>query len=1486
MRINESLGKGNQLGNTARTSPHPNHLAVGSDFNAAIPGDTLDLRLGRRDMGERLGFGERLPHRRPTPLEAVREEARIDDGQSGLLLGDKFLAFEADEGRVVLVDALHRDPVRGGPGGLGEGASPLKMGIIEKARPIDRTDHNGIPCPEQDKTDRLERVVNRLHRGDPSAAEGMPHRRGDVVAKGRDAEIALCGEARRQQRKRRPGGERSAEPAAAGKGAVAFHGRSVAERSIRDHPRHRVGENEKATSRLKTLTLRARPPTLPGMLARWSRFLVSAKWWFALAWLALTAWAIWLLPQLEFRFNLGQMLRGDEARVAEIRSFYKTFPPSDGHLVVCASADRVLTIDHLRAAARWAETFEALPEVDSAISPQTLLDLKLDGFTLDEWSRLGGDGSEEIELGNGPGMETFKGNLVSQDLRSVAVYLIKAKGVRTQDLHRAVEKALAPPWEGAEVRVVGTEYLIEKMGRLLQDNFLKLIRAELIALALVIPLFMRSLRRAYLPLLVSLSALLIYLGIFILADQNFGVIHLAGPGLILIIGLGDAIHLQQHFDEARSAGKGVAESLRDSYATVGRACVLTTVTTAGGFLSLVIARHEEIHEFGVWCAIGVVTAFSVVMLFLPVGLALFPGRTDRTAKTVGAPRWIDPTWLRRLAAPVTVMLALLVAGVHRTTLDSSLERELPEDSEAVEAGVWFSDHFRGLDRIEVDLKANLRDPQVFALVERMQNELRAFPGISGSRSYVDAVRMSLSPDVIETESGPMLGIQALGSGVGFPQHLLTRDLGRACIVFYRTRDFGTGAYEDFREKLRDYRAELPEGSSLELNGHYPMYYDSTTLISRTLLTSLACSLGTITLILMFALRSPLLALLCLIPNAIPLLVVAGISGWIGAPLHLGLLIVFSVGLGLAVDDTIHLMVRFRQLRQKNPAAGVRELLDESVRTTGFAIVLTSVVLLVAAVSFLGSNFTTMRWIGVTLGIVAVVALLADLVVLPWLIEACAKRFKGLRLGAGAAVIVAVGSLVLAQNAGAAPTPTYHGEIAPLLRAKCVECHRPGAGAPIPLTTYPEVKRRSRTIARVVSTGYMPPWHAIGGDVPFDGDRSLRPEESALLLAWIEGGAPEGPAPASPPPPPKPVGEWRLGEPDLVVKMAEAYGVPADGPDLYRHFVLPTGLDREVFVKAVEFRPSSEGAVHHSLIYFDAEGRARAADAEEPEPGFTEMPVGEGTGRQIGAWVPGATPRPLPKGLAHRLAPGGDIVLQTHFHPTGKEELEQSSVALYFSESPPERPFTSIQIPPVFGAFVGIDLPPGESETTIADSFLLPVDVHAFGAQAHAHYRGKSMRLTATFPDGKELVLLNIPEWDMDWQEEYRFAETVSLPAGTRLDVTVAWDNSETAPRNPVAPPVRVRWGLESLDEMGSIDLFVHPETGGSEGERILRTLRQHYRDHLVWQAGAHVLAPDKLSVFGRLRDSAIRRLDVNGDGILDPSERAMGRDLLERGVLP
>jgi len=239
------------------------------------------------------------------------------------------------------------------------------------------------------------------------------------------------------------------------------------------------------------------------------------------------------------------------------------------------------------------------------------------------------------------------------------------------------------------------------------------------------------------------------------------------------------------------------------------------------------------------------------------------------------------------------------------------------------------------------------------------------------------------------------------------------------------------------------------------------------------------------------------------------------------------------------------------------------------------------------------------------------------------------------------------------------------------------------------------------------------------------------------------------------------------------------------------------------------RPSARAVVHHVLYFADPNGRAHEKPQQGAEPGFAGMRAGGAT-IALGGWAVGAQPHFFPEGLALRLPNGSDLVVQYHFHPTGKPEAEKSLIGLYFAKKAPKRTLARIQMPPTYSLFSGLDIPAGEKDFVIRDSFTLPVAVDAVGVGAHAHYLGKQLTMTAALPGGEVKTLLSIKDWDFAWQDRYFFQQFVPLPRGTRLDVEIHWDNSAENPRNPSSPPVRVTWGEESKDEMGSISLMVVP----------------------------------------------------------------------------
>ncbi|MEC9081800.1 MAG: hypothetical protein VYE44_08470 [Verrucomicrobiota bacterium] len=427
------------------------------------------------------------------------------------------------------------------------------------------------------------------------------------------------------------------------------------------------------------------------------------------------------------------------------------------------------------------------------------------------------------------------------------------------------------------------------------------------------------------------------------------------------------------------------------------------------------------------------------------------------------------------------------------------------------------------------------------------------------------------------------------------------------------------------------------------------------------------------------------------------------------------------------------------------------------------------------------------------------------------------------------------------SAAAKSTPTFTEDVAPIIYNNCTECHRSGQAAPFRLQTYNEVKKRARLIAKVTHDGYMPPWHPVEGHGKFVDERRLSADELDTLSNWHKTGMVEGPTDKLPKPP-EFASDWLLGKPDMIVQMPKAYTVKADGPDIYRSFVIPLDLTEDKWVAGFEIRPSARAVLHHVILRIDQTGEARKADGTRGTPGFSGM---RGIGRSsrrggsndvfsgslggLGGWAVGGTPRILPMGLARKLPAGADIVLNSHFHPSGKEEDEQTTIGLYFADKKPERTLIGFQVPPVFGSISGIDIPPGENDYKLTSKFTTPVDIELIGVGAHMHYIGHTAKAHATLPDGTVKSLFYIDDWDFNWQGRYTYDQPVRLPAGTTVEGTVTFDNSAANPHNPFNPPQRIKWGLESTDEMGSV-IFSAVAADETELDEFNAAVRDHAVD--------------------------------------------------------
>jgi mono/diheme cytochrome c family protein len=446
----------------------------------------------------------------------------------------------------------------------------------------------------------------------------------------------------------------------------------------------------------------------------------------------------------------------------------------------------------------------------------------------------------------------------------------------------------------------------------------------------------------------------------------------------------------------------------------------------------------------------------------------------------------------------------------------------------------------------------------------------------------------------------------------------------------------------------------------------------------------------------------------------------------------------------------------------------------------------------------------------------------------------------------AAAAVVFGSAALtraadpARSGASAPvsTPTFAADIAPIIYSNCVVCHRPGQTAPFSLITYDDVRKHGETIVDVTKSRYMPPWHAARaeGFPEFRDERRLSDNALKTLADWVAGGMPAGDLKKAPLPPVFPSG-WALGVPDLVIRAPKTIDVPADGPDLYKNVTMSIDLPEDRWITAIDFEPSARTVVHHALFFTGP--ASDVVDDNDPIPGLRALRGGgRGAGAAdqawggLGGWVPGMTPRFFPEDIAQPLPKHTNLVIQLHLHPSGKAEREQGQVAIYFAKTPPRKSLTGVQVPPVFGFAAGIDIPAGDKAFTIHDSFTLPVAVEAFGARGHAHYLAHEMKMIATLPDGTTRGILWIKNWDFGWQDSYFFKTPFTLPKGTRVDSTIVYDNSDDNPKNPHTPPVPVKWGRSSVDEMGSLTLLV-ASPPGADADTLRAAEAQHFRQELL-----------------------------------------------------
>src|SRR5262245_49425389 len=455
------------------------------------------------------------------------------------------------------------------------------------------------------------------------------------------------------------------------------------------------------------------------------------------------------------------------------------------------------------------------------------------------------------------------------------------------------------------------------------------------------------------------------------------------------------------------------------------------------------------------------------------------------------------------------------------------------------------------------------------------------------------------------------------------------------------------------------------------------------------------------------------------------------------------------------------------------------------------------------------------------------------------------------LRAPAFALVAILFPALASPSSAA-TPSFAKDVAPILYASCVSCHRPGEVAPMSLVSYQDVRPWAKAIRAKVVAREMPPWGADPRFGTWKDDRSLSADQIDTIAKWVEAGAPKG-NDADLPAAPTFASGWSHGEPDVIIEMPIDFQIPAEGEVLVIDFFVKAPFDHDVYVKALEVRPGTAGVVHHAGLYVieklpdgtrldngrivDAGGKSLSRNQVARANGGTSTEEIQ----KLLSYVPGRGYEEYQGDAGQLIKAGSYIDFYMHYTPSGEPKHDRSKLGLYFAkpgqtvnhqifhsfsaagptsyivegkEFAPERQ-RSDDPNSVEGGVNLPNIPPYADNWKVVSVHTIKEPITLYGLTPHLHLRGKSMKYTLTWPDGREEVLLDVPKYDFNWQTYYELTTPKKIPGGSKVTVVTLFDNSPKNPYNP-APEKEVFWSEQSWDEMYA------PQARITVDSRILR----------------------------------------------------------------
>lgn len=760
-----------------------------------------------------------------------------------------------------------------------------------------------------------------------------------------------------------------------------------------------------------------------GFWARTARIILRNR---VLILVLIAAFTVFLGLQWEhMRFSSSQanLLPDDHPINQEYQSFLKQFG-EEGNAVVFAVKDSALySPQNFNRWNRLSKQLQAFPEVDFVLSTDNLLELKRDSekqeFVLEPFIKDSLNTRNKIDsligylFNNLPFYDKLIYNKESSTIRTIVnldkdiVNTSVRKDFILKDLTNLINDFEEET--GLNVHVSGMPYIRTLNSQNIIDEIGKFIFAALAVTSLIFFFFFKSVRATTISMCVVIIGVMWAFGILGLLQYEITVLTALIPPLIIVIGVPNCIFLINKYQQEVKKHGNQALSLQRVISKIGNATLMTNMTTASGFATFIITDSKLLKEFGVVASINIIGIFILSLLIIPIVYSFMSLPKTKHLKHLNK-RWIDAfvNWMERIVrdhriAVYIVSIALLVVsiiGIYQIEISGSPIEDMPKKAEFFQDIRFFESEFDGIMPVEIvvdtERPKGVLKSATLKRIDRLGGVIEEIPELSKSISIVNLVKYSKQafyngiPKYYQLpttqENNFIMDVARKSSGNSDLLKNFVDSSGQTARITTFMKDVKTDRMEEIEDRLLENIEKIfpSERYNVYMTGSALLFLKGTKYLVKNLVLSLAFAIFLIALFMAYLFRSFRMIVISLIPNLLPLVITAGVMGFVGVPIKPSTILVFSIAFGISVDDTIHFLAKYRQELTANKWR-IQKSVYAALRETGVSMFYTSIVLFFGFSVFVISNFGGTVALGALVSATLLFAMLANLILLPSLL---------------------------------------------------------------------------------------------------------------------------------------------------------------------------------------------------------------------------------------------------------------------------------------------------------------------------------------------------------------------------------------------------------------------------------------------------------------------------------------------------------------------